>query len=208
MKSRSHLSLLSFLICLTMLLLMLAGCSEPPATILPAQVLGEWQTDDARYRGRGMKLDSNRVIFGLGGVAADKAELVESVKMTPKDNPTDLLIQLRTADGTPDSLALQYTAANGGELRIKSQAKIVWRRGNAFTRAVPSTPEPSKPAPEVTAAPPVPAGPAVQGDRIAPSRPAAPKGRKHPVLVRSDGTQDHQVIYLIDCLHPGDCESY
>ncbi len=162
-------------------MLMLAGCSKPPVQTLPSHILGDWQTDDARYRGRGLKLDANRVTFGLGGIAPDKPEQIENVTMTPPDNPTDFVIHLRTADGAPDSIALQFTPANGGEMRIKSQSKMVWKRKNDFSRPLPAPSEPGKPVPTV---------------------------KLHPVVVRTDGTQEHQTIYKIDCLRPGVCASY
>lgn len=190
------------------LLFALTGCSKPPVTTLPAQILGEWQTDDARYRGRGMKLDSNRVIFGLGGAAPDKAELIQDVKMTPPDNPTDFQIRMRTADGVQDSIALQFTPANGGELRIKSQAKIVWRRGNAFSRRVADASEAAQPVVPSPAVVPTPAPTAAPEARPVAERPETQKTKRRAVLVRIDGTQEHLTIYKIDCLHPNDCESY
>jgi hypothetical protein len=138
---------------------------------LPGQVVGEWNTDDARYQGRFLRLETDRITFGLGGVAPDNSEHIERVSMAPTNNPTDYVIRLRAGDGTPDSIVLQFTPDNGGELRIKNQPKVVWKRKNEPSRTLPGN---------------------------VPQR----------VILRSDGTYEHQTIYKIDCLRPDVCRSY
>ncbi len=121
-----------------LLLLLLAGCAWRGPQTLPGHIVGEWRTDEPRYQGRFLRLETDRITFGLGGVAPDKAEHVERVRMAPRDNPTNYDIRLKAADGATDSIALQFTAENGGELRIKSQPKVVWRRKNESAKTPPS----------------------------------------------------------------------
>ncbi len=131
------------------LLLLLAGCDWRGPKTLPGQMVGEWRTDEPRYQGRFLRLETDRITFGLGGVAPDKAEQVERVRMTPRDNPTEYAIHVKSADGTTDSIALQFTTQNGGELRIKSQPKVVWKRKNEPSRTVPTiTPRRQTPLPD------------------------------------------------------------
>jgi hypothetical protein len=111
-------------------LALLTGCTRQATEpqMLPAQVLGEWRTNEPRYEGRFLKLDSDQVTIGLGGEAPDQREHIQTVSLTPPDSPTDYVIGLRTSDGAEDSIALQFSPRNGGELRLKSQPKILWRR--------------------------------------------------------------------------------
>src|ERR1035441_4705329 len=55
------------------LLLSLAGCDWGGTQTLPGQMVGEWRTDEPRYHGRFIKLEADRVTFGLGGLGPDKA---------------------------------------------------------------------------------------------------------------------------------------
>src|SRR5437016_7882758 len=96
------------------LLLLLVGCAWRDPKTLPGQMVGEWRTDEPRYNGRFLRLEADRITFGLGGVAPDKAEHVERVRMTPRDNPTEYTVHLTSTDGTTDSIALQFTTQNGG----------------------------------------------------------------------------------------------
>jgi hypothetical protein len=109
------------------LLFLLTGCSWRQPPTLPAQIVGEWRTQESRYQGRFIRLDNGQITFGLGGLAPDNTERIEKVRMTPRENPTDYVLTLRAADGTPDSIALHFSPENGGELRIKSQFTLVWR---------------------------------------------------------------------------------
>jgi hypothetical protein len=108
-------------------LLLLTGCNWRQSKTLPTLLVGEWSTDEPRYHGRSLKLEPDRITFGLGGVAPDKSEHVERVKMSPSDDPTDYAIKLRTEDGTRDSLLLEFNPENG-ELRLKNQPAVVWKR--------------------------------------------------------------------------------
>jgi hypothetical protein len=147
------------------LLLSLAGCDWGGTQTLPGQMVGEWRTDEPRYHGRFIKLEADRVTFGLGGLGPDKAEHIERIKMTPRDNPTD-----------------QFTPQNGGELRLKSQPTIVWKRKNEPARTPPrQTPQPETPqqkTPQCETPPP---------DHV---------------------YGEHMTVYKIDCLKPDVCRSY
>jgi hypothetical protein len=75
--------------------------------------------------------------------------LTERVRMAPRENPTEYTIQLKAGDGRSDSIVLQFALENGGELRIKSQPKVVWRRKNGPSRTLPSAvPQRETPLPD------------------------------------------------------------
>jgi hypothetical protein len=178
----------STLLLLLPLLLCLAGCSESAqtTTTLPRQMAGTWRTDEPRYDGRYMKLDGDRITFGMGGTASDRVEMVEQVTMTPLDNPTDYTVKLKMQDGASDTIKLQYVDKFGGELHLKSQPKIVWSRKTLPKKLqVAGTPAPA-PTPE-----------------------QAPLGLpKHETITRDRIYGEHMTIYKIDCLKPNTCKSY
>jgi hypothetical protein len=130
-------------------LLLLVGCQEPPLHTLPEQLFGEWHTDEARYNGRSMKFEGERVTFGLGGVASDRREGIEAVRVTTTPDGAEYRIALRTDDGSADSLQLKFTGKNGGELRLASQPNVVWTHGK-FPIRPPARPAPLQPANEYT----------------------------------------------------------
>lgn len=174
----------STLLLLLSLSLWLTGCDQGTPT-LPRQMAGTWRTDEAKYQGRFMKLDGDRITFGMGGTAPDKIELVERVNMTPRDNPTDYTVKLKMPDGSPDSIVLQFSEKFGGELRLKSQPKIVWSR----------TIQPVKKQVAEAPAP-------------APAAPAALGLPKHETITRERIYGEHMTIYKIDCLKPDVCKSF
>ena len=165
------------------LLLLLASCNwQRGAETLPGQMVGEWRTDEPRYHERFMKLQTDRITFGLGGAAPDVTEHIENVRMAPSDNVADYTIRLRALDGTPDSIALLFTPQSGGELRLKSQPRVVWKR-----KADPAGTQPS-------AIPP----PETPPREIPKSETSPPDGR----------SREHKTVYKIDCVHPEACHSY
>ena len=176
------------LLLLPLLLLCLAGCDQAAqtATTLPRQMAGTWRTDEPKYEGRYMKLDGDRITFGLGGTASDRVEMVEQVTMTPLDNPTDFTVRLKMSDGGTDTIKLQYVDKFGGELHLKSQPKIAWSRKNL----------PPKKQQQVAEAP-------------APQPATAPLGTpKHETITRERMYGEHMTIYKIDCLKPNTCKSF
>ncbi len=119
-------------------LLLLAGCNWRDPQTLPEQLLGEWKTDDARYQGRFLKVETDQITFGLGGAAPNELEHIERVHMEPANNPTDYLIKLKKLDGAPDSVVLRFSPENGGELRLKNQPHVVWSRNKNPIQAQPA----------------------------------------------------------------------
>jgi hypothetical protein len=94
-----------------------------------------------------LKVETDQITFGLGGAAPDELEHIEEIRMSPADNPTDYVIQLKKQSGASDSIALRFTPENGGELRMKYQPKVVWARKklSGQARQVGLPPPPTQP---------------------------------------------------------------
>ncbi|HZR58972.1 MAG TPA: hypothetical protein VFA74_19040 [Terriglobales bacterium] len=119
-------------------LLFFIGCDWGKPQILPTEITGVWKTDEPRYRGRFIKLDPDQITFGLGGIAPDKSEHIEKLKIASINNAIDYSIRLRAADGTPDSIFLRFTRRDGGELGMKNQPQVIWRRKAAVATTSPA----------------------------------------------------------------------
>jgi hypothetical protein len=112
---------------LLLLVFLFVGCSWRQPQTLPVQMFGVWKTQEPRYQGRFIRLDNSQITFGLGGLAPDNSERIEKIKMVSPKTPTDYVLELKAADGTPDSITLLFSPENDGELRIKNQPTVVWR---------------------------------------------------------------------------------
>jgi len=126
---------------LLVFLVWLTGCAGRRLTALPQQFLGEWRTAEARYAGRSIKMDANRITFGMGGAGPDVMERVESVRVVKGTESEEYRINLLAPDGSRDALFLGFTQENGGELHLKNQPKIVWRAVKASSRAPVAAPQ-------------------------------------------------------------------
>lgn len=173
-------------IILSLPLLSLTGCDGSDQQTLPKQMVGVWKTDDPRYKNRYMNVEVQRITFGMGGTSPDRPEFVDNVK-TSREHPSDYIVKLKMTDGSPDSITLQYAEQNGGELRLKSQPKIVWTRNQLPVKKVAEATGP-EPAPTPTS-----------------TGLAAPKVQ---TLTPDRIYGDHVTIYRIDCLKPHTCKSY
>jgi hypothetical protein len=116
-------------ILIPLLLLWLAGCGGQRLPGLPQQLVGEWRTTEVQHAGRSIRVETSSITFGMGGAGPDQMERVEVVRLTTLPEGEEYKINLRKPDGTPDTLNLDFTQQNGGELRLKNQPKVVWRTG-------------------------------------------------------------------------------
>jgi hypothetical protein len=115
----------------------LGSCDWNDSKFIPDNLVGVWRTNDARYRGRSMKLSEDSVVIETG-IGNPNKETVESVKIQPAGDETNYLIKCRTSDGSVDFLSLRFSSRWGGELRLNHQQNVAWRRGHA-TKIMPST---------------------------------------------------------------------
>src|SRR3974390_281158 len=127
--------------------LSLAACAGQRLTALPPQLLGEWRTGEGRYQGRFMRVETDRITFGMGGAGPDKLERIQDVRAFKADSGQEFRINLVAADGSPDPLILDFSKANGGELHLKSQPQIIWTTGKPSPHAAAPAVAPTTSAP-------------------------------------------------------------
>ena len=108
-------------------LLACAGCSRNTQSMLPRQLTGFWTTDSPRYQGRFLELYQTFVIIGTGPGEPPSVQMIDKVKTEPKGNGTVLTIYSTDPSGAHYELGLQFSPANGGELRLRNQ-NHVWKR--------------------------------------------------------------------------------
>lgn len=64
----------------------------------------------------------------IGGIEPVRPQRVEKVEMDSESGQTLYTVHLRNEDNTTDSLVFQFNPEGGGELRIRNQQSVVWRR--------------------------------------------------------------------------------
>jgi hypothetical protein len=131
-------SILTFARLILLLLpIVLGGCDWNDSKFIPENLVGVWRTNDARYRGRSMKLSEDSVVIETG-IGNPSKETVESVKIQRAGDETNYLIKCRASDGSEHFLSLRFSSRWGGELRLNHQQNMAWRRGHD-TKSMPST---------------------------------------------------------------------
>jgi len=113
-----------------LMLLVCVGCSHH-YTPLPPEVKGVWTTDDPRYRDRFLELSQAFVIVVTGPHDTPSVQLVDKVEIEPMGLDEALTIYSTDySDGAHYQMALQFSPANGGEIRFKNQGQVWKRRGD------------------------------------------------------------------------------
>lgn len=114
-------------------LLACAGCSRNTQSMLPRQLTGLWTTDSPRYQGRFLELYQTFVIIGTGPGQPVSVQMIDKVKTESMGDGTVLTIYSTDLNGTQYELGLQFSPANGGELRLRNQSHV-WKREAARSR--------------------------------------------------------------------------
>ena len=103
------------------------GCDKNAQNTLPQQVAGFWVTDAPRYQGRFLELSDAFVIVGSDPDNFPSVQRIDKVVIDPTHKDLALTIFSTDLDGAHYVLALQFSKANGGEIRFQHQ-KEVWKR--------------------------------------------------------------------------------
>jgi hypothetical protein len=117
-----------------LLLLACLGCSRDNPKILPDQLNGFWVTDVPRYQDRFLEFDRVYVFIGVGSPQVPTLQMVDKVEAEPAGKETTYTIYSSDLQGNSYQMTLQFNPLNGGEIQLKSQRGIVWKRptqGNA-----------------------------------------------------------------------------
>ena len=116
------------LVILGLLSLVCAGCNRGGSGMLPPELVGHWTTVSAAYRGRFLELSPTYVIIGAGEQGSPDVQTVDRVDSLPSDGGTEYTIHATTREGLHNQIVLQFDPREGGEIRIKNQKDIVWKR--------------------------------------------------------------------------------
>ena len=108
-------------------LLSCTGCSRNRQNMLPHQVAGFWVTDAPLYEGRFLELSEAFVIVGADPDNFPSVQRIDKVMTDPMQKDLALTIFSTDLDGAHYKLALQFSQANGGEIRFPHQREV-WKR--------------------------------------------------------------------------------
>jgi hypothetical protein len=111
-----------------LLLLACLGCSRENPMILPDQLNGFWTTDVPRYQDRFLEFDRVYVFIGVGRLQVPTLQMVDKVEAEPAGKETTYTIYSSDLEGNSYQMTLQFNPLNGGEIQLKSQRGIVWKR--------------------------------------------------------------------------------
>lgn len=103
------------------------GCSKNKQNLLPSQLAGFWTTDAPKYHGRFLELNRAFVIIGTGLENPPSVQIVDSITIHPEQQDLTLTIYSSDVETGQDELTLQFSPANGGEIRFPHQPEV-WTR--------------------------------------------------------------------------------
>lgn len=96
--------------------------------MLSHELDGVWVTDDPRYQGRSMELSPTFVILVTGPEEPASVQWVDRVQSEPTAEGFRLTVYATEfTDGNSTRMSLQFSRANGGEIRFANDGRL-WRR--------------------------------------------------------------------------------
>jgi hypothetical protein len=103
------------------------GCRSKKAETLPGELIGIWTTSAPQYANSFFTIKEDSVIFGTeeGTAFAYSIDKMEVVRDTEHIVYT---ITYSSAEGEKFVWAFYYDPRNGGEIRFKNQAQVVWTK--------------------------------------------------------------------------------
>lgn len=97
-----------------------------PLDGVPRELSGRWQTNDARYAGRGLLIERGRVELHLEMGADGRARHpILEVRGWEEERSRGYRIRYETPEGDQ---TLDVFVAENGTLRLKNPSDVVWRR--------------------------------------------------------------------------------
>jgi hypothetical protein len=95
---------------------------------MPERFLGTFVSDDQRYSDRYVKIETDGIVFGTGGVTG-KRYAVTGYNREYEDDGTVLnTVYFRNVDGTRMSRQFYYESEGRGRLTFTSQPEVTWVR--------------------------------------------------------------------------------
>lgn len=105
----------------------LAACAKDAPKVIPNQIQGRWVTQAAGYENRYLQLEKDFVLIGVGRDVTPSIQRVYRVESEGNGRQATYRIY-STGYETDDVLTLYFDPANGGEIRLKNQGGLVWKR--------------------------------------------------------------------------------
>lgn len=98
-----------------------------PKAEVPPYLLGRWQTDAPKYQGASFEITDKQLILTTASGAALKFTIA-GLDVSEKGDSVATVVYGQQAD-VEVRFAMAYRAVNGGEVTLRHQPSIVWRRG-------------------------------------------------------------------------------
>ena len=105
-------------------LLLCAGCNNAK---LPDRLIGIWRTDNPSYKGRFMKFDPKFVVLGVGDEKVVPRKVME-ITTAVEGKETLYTLKTNEKDEGEYTFSFYYSPADGGTIRFKNQAQLVWHK--------------------------------------------------------------------------------
>jgi len=111
-----------------LLLLVCLACSRDNPKVLPDKLVGFWTTDEPRYQDRFLELSKVYVFIGVGRRQVPSVQVVDRFEAVQAGKETKYTIYSTDLQGTAYQMTFQFSPVNGGEIQLKNQQGIVWKR--------------------------------------------------------------------------------
>lgn len=105
--------------------LLTTACSAA-APLVPADLLGTWQTDEPRYAHAYLRIGAGEVVFGTGETVPSRHPIVA---IDSEFGPSGTLYTIEYRVGqTVARLGVVHEQRDGATLRLRNQPSFSWRR--------------------------------------------------------------------------------
>jgi hypothetical protein len=106
-------------------LLVGCGAGRTPASV-PPELHGTWRTEARGYEDRFFTLSATSIAIGTGNGSVNAYPVRTLARAA--DGMLYSLSYVNEPEGADDTLFFYYTPENGGTIRFKNQANLVWKR--------------------------------------------------------------------------------
>lgn len=110
----------------SLLIVLAAGCKHDQA--VPQELVGNWVTQDARYKGKSLTIDQQGfIVLIVDEDSQPKAEHIDSMTVTKAAGLTTYVFETSDQADVPGKMTITYRPVNG-ELRLAHPSSVVWQR--------------------------------------------------------------------------------
>ena len=102
------------------------SCTEKK-TDIPENLIGKWITSEPRYHDRFLEITKKTLVYGLGEGKEDVYPIAGITKDL-KGGSILFTINFESKDGHKFTRSFYYAPCNGGEIRLKHEENVAWRK--------------------------------------------------------------------------------